>query len=109
MAFSTFKSIFLVTDILLFLLVLSAVGFVLYARTREYYRTAWRQIRSRRLAMVCMGLVLLYAAAALLFHGTPELHGGDELLADEEFAETGRGLVGHDATSWVRRKIERKR
>ena len=66
MAFSTFKPIFLVTDILLFLLVLSAVGFVLYARTREYYRTAWRQIRSRRLAMVCMGLVLLYAAAALL-------------------------------------------
>ena len=66
MNFSTFKLIFLMTDLLLYALVLGTAGFVLYARKREYYRTAWRQIRSGRLAMVCMGVVLLYAAVTLL-------------------------------------------
>lgn len=66
MTFSNFKLVFLTTDILVFLLVLSGIGFLSSARRREYYKTAWRQIRSRRLPMVCMGIVLLYTFVALL-------------------------------------------
>ena len=66
MNFSNFRLVFLGTDILLFLLVLCSIGFVLFARRREYYRTAWRQIRSKRLPMICMGIVFLYADVALL-------------------------------------------
>ena len=66
MSFSSYKLVLLTTDVLVHLLVLSGIGFLLYARTREYYRTAWRQIRSRRLPMVCMGVVLAYAFVALI-------------------------------------------
>jgi peptide/nickel transport system permease protein len=44
----------------------ASAGFALFARRREYYRAAWRQIRSRSLPMICMGVCLLYAAMALL-------------------------------------------
>jgi len=54
------------TDLLLHLLVLGSVAFVFAARKREYYRSAWRQIRSRSLPMVCMGVCLTYAGVALL-------------------------------------------
>lgn len=66
MTFGKFKLVFLTTDILVFLLVLSGIGFLFFARRREYYKTAWRQIRARRLPMVCMGIVLLYTLVALL-------------------------------------------
>ncbi len=64
--FNTFRLLILGTDLLLFLLVVLAGAFVLYARKSEYYRAAWRQIRSRSLPMICMGVCLLYAALALL-------------------------------------------
>ncbi len=65
-AFESFRLVFLPTDLLLFLLLVSMVGFLLYARKREYYRVAWRQISARPLAMICMGICLLYASVALL-------------------------------------------
>ncbi len=65
-AFDSFRLVLLPTDLLLFLLLFSMTGFILYARTRVYYRAAWRQIASRPLAMVCMGICLLYATVALL-------------------------------------------
>ena len=65
MSFSSFRLVLLTTDVLVFLLLAGGIGFLLYARRREYYRTAWRQIRSRRLPMICMGVVLAYASVAL--------------------------------------------
>jgi len=62
----TLRFLVLGTDLLLLLLVLSSVTFFFHARRREYYRTAWRQMRSKRLPMVCMGICLLYAAVALM-------------------------------------------
>lgn len=41
-------------------------GFVLRATRREYWRNAWKQIRARRTAMVCLGILILYVATALL-------------------------------------------
>ena len=66
MALESFRLVLLPTDLLLFFLLLSMTGFILYARRREYYRVAWRQISARPLAMICMGICLLYASVALL-------------------------------------------
>jgi peptide/nickel transport system permease protein len=66
LALDNYRLVFLPTDLLLFLLLFSTIAFILYARRREYYRVAWRQIVARPLAMVCMGICLLYASVALL-------------------------------------------
>ena len=87
MHFSTFKFVFLTTNLLLYLLVISTVGFVLYARKREYYRTAWHQIRSKQMAMVCLGIVSLYAVCALL----DSVH-----FQRRAYAEDGRPLVSNN-------------
>jgi peptide/nickel transport system permease protein len=64
--FSAFRWVLLWTDLLLFSLVAVTLAFILYARKREFYRLAWRQIRSRPLAMVCMGICLIYLSIALM-------------------------------------------
>ena len=66
MEFNTFRAVFLYTDLLLLMLVCCTVIFVVYAGRREYYRSAWHQIRSRRLPMLCAGVIALYVAIALL-------------------------------------------
>ena len=62
----SFRLVLLPTDLLLFLLLFSTIVFILYARRREYYRAAWHQVAGRPLAMICMGICLLYASVALL-------------------------------------------
>jgi peptide/nickel transport system permease protein len=64
--FDTFRLLILGTDLLLFSLVFVAAAFFWGVRKREDYRAAWRQIRSRTLPMICLGVCLIYAAAALL-------------------------------------------
>ena len=66
MQFNLFKPVFLITDILLFLLALATIGFIAYASRREHYRMAWVRIRARRLPMACMGIILIYVGVALL-------------------------------------------
>ena len=66
MEFTDFKPVFLVTDLLVYLLFLGVVAFVYSARQRQHYRVAWQQLRSRRLAMICLGIILLYAGTGLL-------------------------------------------
>ena len=65
MSLDGFKIILLTTNLLLFLLVICSLGFVYSIRRNEYYRAAWRQIKSRRIAMTCMWILLLYTAVAL--------------------------------------------
>jgi peptide/nickel transport system permease protein len=54
------------TDAFVFMLVLAAALFVRYARHKEYWRTAWRQVRKNSIA--CFSLIVLsgYGAIALL-------------------------------------------
>ena len=62
----SFQLVFLITDMLLFVMALSLVGFAIYASRREHYRQAWAQFHARRLPMVCGGLVSLYGVVGLL-------------------------------------------
>ncbi len=66
MELGTFKIVVLLTDVLVLLLVLGGIGFVLLARRSYYYRAAWQQIRKKRLAMICLGIILLYGGVGLL-------------------------------------------
>ena len=66
LAFADFQVVPLITDLVLLALVLSATGLVVYGRRREHYRQAWAQFRSRRLPMICGGLVMLYCIVGLL-------------------------------------------
>lgn len=54
------------TDAFVFLLVAAGALFIAYARRREYWRTAWQQVR--RNSVACMSLIVLsgYVSIALL-------------------------------------------
>ncbi len=54
------------TDIFIFILLASGSVFILSARRREYWRSAWRQVQSNRAAMVSLFLLSLYASIALI-------------------------------------------
>ncbi len=58
-----FRLVLLSTDLLLFVLLVAFSAFLFYASGRPHYRTAWRQIGSQALPMVCMGICLLYTGA----------------------------------------------
>ena len=64
--FDKFRLLILSTDLLLFVLVVSFPIFLLFAQRRAHYRAAWKQIRSKPLPMICMGICMFYAATALL-------------------------------------------
>jgi peptide/nickel transport system permease protein len=66
MGFGNFQLVILTTDVLLFLLVACVLLFIWNGSRRDYYVTAWRQIRSRRIPMVCLGILLIYVSVALL-------------------------------------------
>jgi len=55
-----------ITDIAVWLLVAGGIAFVVHASTQEHYRIAWRQLTRRRFAMVCGGILCLYATIGLL-------------------------------------------
>jgi len=54
------------TDIFVFILVASSFIFIVSARRREYWRAAWRQVRSNPVAMVSLVVLSLYVSIALL-------------------------------------------
>jgi peptide/nickel transport system permease protein len=66
MAFGSFRLLILTTDALLYLLVACVIAFLWAGSRREYYVMAWRQIRSRQIPMICLGVLLIYVAVALL-------------------------------------------
>lgn len=76
MSFFGIQLVPLVADVLLFLLVVSAVVLARLAGRREYYRLAWQQIRRRRLPMACAGIMLLYLLVAVVdsVHFRQRLH-----------------------------------
>lgn len=66
MAFEDFRLILLTTDALLFLLVVCVIAFAWAGSRREFYRTAWNQIRTQRIPMGCLGILCVYLGVALL-------------------------------------------
>ena len=47
--------------------ILCGAGFLIWmAARREYWRSAWRQVRARKLAMVCLLILSIYIAVGLL-------------------------------------------
>jgi len=56
----------LYTDTLVYALVAGCVAGALYARKREYWRVAFRQIVANKIAMVSFGIVCCYAAVGLV-------------------------------------------
>lgn len=54
------------TDIFIFILVASGLIFILLARRREYWCTAWQQVRSNHIAMISLVVLSIYASIALL-------------------------------------------
>ncbi len=54
------------TDVLIYLLLLLATGFVLYAGRREHLRAPWRQVGRSRVAMGTLVVLLAYVVVGLL-------------------------------------------
>ena len=54
------------TDIFIFILAASGFIFILLARRREYWRSAWQQVRSNPIAMLSLFVISIYAGIALL-------------------------------------------
>lgn len=61
-----FELVFLTTDILVFLLFFTIVGFSIYSSRFEHLRAPWRQVASNRIAMVSGAFLALYVLIALL-------------------------------------------
>lgn len=54
------------TDFFVFILVVSLFIFVLLARRREYWRSAWQQVRKNPVAMISLVVLSIYASIALM-------------------------------------------
>ena len=72
------------TDIFIFILVAASVIFILSARRREYWRTAWQQVRINNVAMVSLLVLSLYTGIGLLdsIHFIDEKSGATVSLLD---------------------------
>ena len=72
------------TDIFIFILIAASVIFILSARRREYWRTAWQQVRINNVAMVSLLVLSLYASIGLLdsIHFIDEKSGATLSLLD---------------------------
>ena len=54
------------TDIFVYLLLAAVFVFILSARRKEYWRTAWKQVRRNPVAMISLVILVLYASIAVL-------------------------------------------
>ena len=54
------------TDIFVYLLLAAVVAFILSARRKAYWRTAWKQVQKNSVAMISLVILLLYASIAIL-------------------------------------------
>ena len=61
-----FELVFLTTDILVFLLFFTIVGFSIYSSRFEHLRAPWRQVSNNRIAVISAVVLILYVLVALL-------------------------------------------
>ena len=71
--------VFLATDVLVWLLVASAVVYFLYCRRHAHLAAPWRRVLQSRAALASLAVLIVLAAAGLLdsLHFRPRLNGGD--------------------------------
>lgn len=56
----------LMTDALVYLLLVLVLGFVFYATRHEHLRAPWRQVRRRPMAMAALVVILIYVSIGLI-------------------------------------------
>ncbi len=61
-----FKPVLLGSDVLIYLLTFSSLVWLAFAMRREYWRTAFRQVAANRVAVLCFGILSLYAVIGFL-------------------------------------------
>jgi peptide/nickel transport system permease protein len=61
-----FRPAFLWSDILVYVLLICGSVWLGFALRREYWRVALRQVASNRMAMICFGILVLYATIGFL-------------------------------------------
>ena len=69
------QPVFLLTDILIFLVTFFVVAFFMYARTKPHMIKPWRQVPRSKVGVISMMVLSLYVAIALLdsVHFHPKL------------------------------------
>ena len=79
------QPVILWTDALIFLLLLLALGFALFASRREHLRAPWRQVARSRLGMGSLVVLALYVAIGLLdsIHYRPATDPGGQVETAE--------------------------
>ena len=72
--------VFLVTDVLIFVLLAAVSAFAFYARRREHLRAPWRQVGRSRVAMASLVVLAFYTSVGLLdsMHFRPSLPASSE-------------------------------
>ena len=78
------KPVFLITDILIFALLLIIISFFLYAMRKPHLRQPWRQVVRSKAGVISMMILLLYIGIAVLdsFHFYPKLEKQSESSAE---------------------------
>jgi len=74
------QPVLLWTDILIYVLVISVIAFILYARRKEHLRAPWRQVARSRLGMASAVVLSVYVCIGLLdsIHFHPRLQNAAE-------------------------------
>ena len=85
--------VFLLTDVLIFVLLVAVSAFVVYARRREHLRAPWRQVGRSRVAMAAAVILGFYVAIGLL----DSMHFRPSLPKSEQGAEQGAARSGYSS------------
>ncbi len=82
------KPVFLITDILIFGVVLCIVSFFLYAMRKPHLRKPWRQVVRSKAGVISMMILLLYIGIALLdsIHFHPRLDNSNNSSGELQYS-----------------------
>jgi len=83
-----FQLVFLLTDVLIYVLLAALIAFGLYTAHHEHLRVPWRQVARRPMAMASLVILLVYVAVGLMdsVHYRPLLEGqnrGEAVYSNE--------------------------
>jgi len=60
-----FAYVALPSDIFIYISIISTILFFLWAKKREYYKEAWRRVRSQKAALICIFILAIYGFITL--------------------------------------------
>ncbi len=97
-----FQPVFLVTDVLIYVLLTAAIAFGVYASRREHLRAPWRQVARRPLAMAAMVILSAYVFIGLL----DSVHFRERLPDQDQYSSEVLSLLDKIATP-LRTRVEK--